>query len=118
MTWRGDVVIVKFPYASGGGGKMRPAVVVQCDRLNRQIQNTIVAMITGNLRLIGKELTQFLIDPSTPEGQPSGLSYPSAVKCENLVTVAQADIIDTVGHLSDPLKQKLIGALKAALELP
>jgi mRNA interferase MazF len=118
MTRRGDVVIVQFPYVGGGAGNKRPAVVVQCDRLNRQIQNTIVAMITGNLRLIGREPTQFLVDPATPDGQSSGLSYPSAVKCENLVTVAQTDIIVTIGHLSDVLKQKLNECLRAALELP
>src|SRR5947209_5077126 len=105
MSRPGDVVIVQFPYVGGGAGKTRPAVVVQCDRLNQQIQNTVVAMVTGNLRLIGREPTQFLVDPATSEGQSSGLSYASAVKCENLVTVAKADIIKTVGHLSDLLKQ-------------
>jgi mRNA-degrading endonuclease toxin of MazEF toxin-antitoxin module len=93
-------------------------VVVQCDRLNNKIQNTIVAMITGNTRLVGKEPTQFLIDPATPQGQSSGLRYPSAVKCENLMTIAQADILQTLGQLSDALAQKLNGCLKEALELP
>jgi mRNA-degrading endonuclease toxin of MazEF toxin-antitoxin module len=59
-----------------------------------------------------------LIDPSTPEGTSSGLSHPSAVKCENLMTVPQADIIKILGHLSDALQQKLNDSLKAALELP
>ena len=118
MIRRGDVVVVQFPYVGGGGGKNRPAVVVQCDRLNRQIANTVVAMITGNLRVVVREPTQFLIDPATPEGQSSGLSYPSAVKCENLATIAQADILKTIGDLSDELKLRLDTCLKAALELP
>jgi mRNA-degrading endonuclease toxin of MazEF toxin-antitoxin module len=118
MIRRGDVVIARFPYVGGTGSKVRPAVVVQCDRLNNQIQNTLLAMITGNTTLVGKEPTQFLIDPATPEGASSGLSYPSAVKCENLATVAQSDIIDAIGHLSDALKQRLDACLKAALELP
>jgi len=118
MTQRGDVVRVQYPLVGGGQGKKRPAVVIQCDRLNKQIQNTIVAMITGNTRLVGIEPTQFLIDPATPEGASSGLAYPSAVKCENLITIAQADILQTFGHLSDALKQKLNECLKAALELP
>jgi len=118
MTRRADVVIARFPYAGGSGAKVRPAVVVQCDRLNNQIHNTLLAMITGNTNLVGIEPTQFLIDPSTPEGASSGLSYPSAVKCENLATVPQMDLIDTIGHLSDVLKQKLDECLKAALELP
>jgi mRNA-degrading endonuclease toxin of MazEF toxin-antitoxin module len=117
MTRRGDVVVAAFPYVGGGASKNRPAVVVQCDRLNNQIQNTVLAMVTGNTRLVGREPTQFLIDPATPEGGSSGLSHASAVKCENLMTVAQADIIRTLGHLSDALKQQLNDCLKAALEI-
>lgn len=118
MTKRADVVIARFPYATGPGAKVRPAVVVQCDRLNAKIRQTVLAMITGNLRLVGKEPTQFLIDPSTPEGASSGLLHPSAVKCENLMTVPQDDIVNTVGHLSDELVAKLNACLKEALGLP
>ncbi len=118
MTRRADVVIARFPFVGGSGFKVRPAVVVQADRLNRKIDNTILVMITGNTNLVGKEPTQFLVDPSTPAGASAGLSYASAVKCENLATVPQTDIVDTIGHLSDTLKQQLNECLKAALELP
>jgi mRNA-degrading endonuclease toxin of MazEF toxin-antitoxin module len=117
MTRRGDVVVAVFPYVGGGASKNRPAVIVQCDRLNRQIDNTIVAMVTGNTSLVGKDPAQFLIDPGTPEGKSSGLAYRSAVKCENLMTIAQADIIRTLGHLSDDLKTRLNDCLKEVLDL-
>jgi mRNA interferase MazF len=115
MIQRADVVIARFPYAGRSGYKVRPAVVVQCDRLNQQIQNTILAMVTSNIRLANVEPTQFLVDPSTSAGASSGLSNPSAVKCENLATVPQTDILDTVGRLSDVLVQKLDIGLKAAV---
>jgi mRNA-degrading endonuclease toxin of MazEF toxin-antitoxin module len=118
MSRRADVVIARFPFAGGGGYKVRPAIVVQCDRLNRQIQNTVLAMVTSNTRLAHLEPTQFLIDPNTPDGASSGLQRVSAVKCENLATVTRQDILDTIGHLSDVLLQKLNDRLKAALELP
>jgi mRNA-degrading endonuclease toxin of MazEF toxin-antitoxin module len=117
VTKRADAVIARFPYAGGQGYKVRPAVVIQCDRLNQQIQNTLLAMITGNTRLVGREPTQFLVDPNSAEGASSGLSLPSAVKCENIATIPQTDIVATIGHLSDVLKQKLDECLKAALEL-
>jgi len=117
MTQRGDVVVATFPYVGGEASKNRPAVVVQCNRLNQQIHNTIVAMVTGNIRLVGREPTQFLIDPASPEGQSAGLAFPSAVKCENLMTIDQNDILRTLGHLSDALKQQLNDCLKAALGL-
>lgn len=118
MIRRGDVVIARFPYAGGTGYKVRPAVVVQCDRLNRQIHNTLLAMITGNTRLVGTEATQFLIDPATPDGTATGLTHRSAVKCENIATVPQSDVVDVVGHLSTLIKNQLADCLKAALELP
>ena len=74
--------------------------------------------IDGMATLVGKEPTQFLIDPSSPEGKSSGLNHASAAKCHNLVTVAQTNIILTLGHLSDALKLKLGDSLKDALELP
>src|SRR5215471_10576293 len=118
MSRRGDVIVVGIPFHDRPGTKERPAVVVQCDRNNRRLLSTVVAGVTTNLKRVATEPTQFLIDPATPEGQSAGPPRPSAVKCENLFTVTQADIRRTVGHLSDVLKQKLDGCLKAALELP
>jgi mRNA-degrading endonuclease toxin of MazEF toxin-antitoxin module len=118
MIQRGDVVIVAFPYISGGGGKKRPALVVQCDRNNQRLQNTIVAMITGNIRLAAIEPTQLLIDPATPEGNSSGLAYPSAVKCENLYTVSQQDVIRKLGSLPPMVMARVNASLKEALGLP
>src|SRR5262245_47180586 len=103
MSQRGDVILVSIPYYDRPGSKDRPVVVVQCDRNNRRLLSTVVAGITTNLRRVATEPTQFLIDPSTPEGQSSGLSQASAVKCENLFTVSQARILAVLGHLSDPL---------------
>jgi mRNA-degrading endonuclease toxin of MazEF toxin-antitoxin module len=117
MTNRGDVVIVQFPYQDGNRGKNRPALVVQCDRNNRRLQNTVVAMITGNIQRAETESTQLLIEPTTSEGQSSGLHGPSAVKCENLFTIAQADILRTIGHLSPSVMAKVDASLKASLGL-
>lgn len=118
MIRRGDVVVVQFPYVDGTRGKKRPALVVQNDRNNQRLQNTIVAMITGNVSLATTEPTQLLIDPRTPDGRSSGVHGPSAVKCENLYTVAQADIIRVIGHLAPALMVKLDACLKASLDLP
>ena len=115
---RGDIVVVAFPYVTGGGGKNRPALVVQCNRDNQRLSNTIVAMITGNTRYAQTEPTQLLIDPSTPDGRTSGLSYPSAVKCGNLYTVDQRDILTTMGSLPGTAMAQIDACLKAALELP
>ncbi len=113
---RGDVVIVEIPYVERRGGKNRPALVVQNDRDNRRLANTVVAMISGNDEHAG-EATQVLVDPATPEGSSSGLHGPSVVKCCNLFTVSQADIHRTIGRLSESAMTKLAECLKAALDI-
>jgi len=118
MSRRGDVVMVSLPFYDRPGAKQRPAVVIQCDRNNRRLLSTVVAGITTNIRRVATEPSQFLVDPGTPDGASSGLSQPSAVKCENLYTISQDAITSILGHLSDALQQKLNDSLKAALELP
>ncbi len=118
MSRRGEIIVVEIPYYDRPGSKERPAVVVQCDRNNARLLSTLVAGLTTNIRRVATEPTQFLIDPATAEGASSGLSAPSAVKCENLFTVSQGRIKRTLGHLSDALKQQLNLCLKAALEIP
>jgi mRNA-degrading endonuclease toxin of MazEF toxin-antitoxin module len=115
---RGDVVVVAYTYVTGGGGKNRPALVIQSDQNNQKLSNTIVAMITGNVRLAATEPTQLLIDPSSAEGKPSGLAYPSAVKCENLYPVRPQDIPRTLGTLPASLMIRVDSCLKSALGLP
>lgn len=113
---RGDVVIVEFPYADGGRGKNRPALVVQNDRDNLRLTNSVVAMISGSLRHSG-EPSQLVIDPKTPEGRTSGLHGPSVVKCNNLYTIRQIDVQRTIGRLSNDLLDQVDQALKVALGL-
>ena len=105
MVRRGDIVLVAFPYTDGSSGKVRPALIVQADRNNRRLRNTVVAMITGNTRLVGTEPTQLLID------KEAGVLGPSAVKCENLYTVGQSDILRTLGRLTP----EQVGAVDACL---
>lgn len=113
---RGDVVIVEFPYADRQRGKNRPSLVVQNDRDNHRLANTVVVMISGNIRH-ATEPTQVLVDPALQLGQSSGLHGPSVVKCCNLYTVRQQDILRQIGQLSDDLLRKVDQALMVALGL-
>src|SRR3954470_12585039 len=111
---RGDVVIVGFPYADGRRGKNRPALVIQNDRDNRRLANTVVAMISGNISH-AEETSQVLVDPSANDGRSSGLHGPSVVKCCNLYTIRQQDVLKTVGRFSASLMNGVNAALKDAL---
>src|SRR5688572_27472558 len=96
---RGDVVLLGFPFSGGEGVKVRPALVIQCDRNNHRLRNTIVAMITSTTDRAAREPTQFLIDVASPEGKQAALLHTSVVKCENLFTVEQRAVLRTIGRL-------------------
>ena len=113
---RGDVVLVLYPFASGRGASRRPALIVQNDRDNRRLDNTIMAQITTNVRC-AHEPTQLLIERSTPEGQQAGVLHDSVVSCNNLATVHEDRIDRVIGHLPDPLMRSIDECLKTALGL-
>ena len=103
---RGEVVLVDYPYAAGGGTKVRPVLVIQNDRDNQRLLNTIVAQITSMTRR-ALEPTQLLIEIATLEGQQSGLRQDSVVNCINLLTLDKDRILRKLGSLPDSLMQKV-----------
>ena len=113
MIRRGGVVMLDFSLTDKGRAKVRPAVVIQNDRDNAWLRKTVVVMITGNLRRRGDRSHAF-VDPADPVGASSGLRFPSLISCNNLFTVEQSAIIQTLGHWSDGLKRQLADSLKAA----
>ncbi len=114
---RGDVVLVNYPFASGTGSKVRPAIVVQCDRNNARLNNTIIAQITTRTRYAATEPTQLLVLANSDEGLQMGLLADSAVSCENLYTVEHALIRQQIGRVPSQTMALIDSRLKASLEL-
>ena len=111
---RGDVVRVDWPYSDRTGSKVRPAVVVQDDILNSKIADTILILISRTRRAVGT--TEVLVDPLTEPG--AGLRYASVASCNNLLTLDQRLIVQTIGRLSDATMRQIDDRIKAALDLP
>lgn len=111
---RGDVILLDYPFSSGGGTKVRPALVVQNDRDNHRLTNTIVVQITSVTRR-SLEPTQVLVEYSSAEGQQSGLRQDSVVNCVNILTLDQGLILRKLGTLSDTLMQRINYCLMVAL---
>lgn len=86
----------------------------QSDRLNGMIRETIIAAITSNLSHV-RQSHQVLIDLATPEGAASGLLMDSAVRCERLHTVPQADVRQIIGRLVPAIMGQVDDALKSAI---
>jgi len=114
---RGEVVLLAFPFSNGVGRKIRPALVVQGDRNNRRLKNTIVAMITTTTLRADAEPTQMRIQKSSASGKASGLLFDSAVKCENLFTIERDAIHRVIGHLPKTAMGQVNRCLRVALDL-
>lgn len=113
---RGDVVLVDYPFSDRTGSKVRPALVVQADALNRRISDTILAGVSRSTHRASP--TQLFIDISTPDGGQTGLRQNSMIQCENLLTFDQRLIMAKIGELSGALMRQVEQCLKAALEIP
>jgi mRNA interferase MazF len=114
---RGDVVLLPISFVSGPGTKIRPAVIVQNDRLNGRLNSTIVAVITTTNKRAQIEPSQLFVDISTADGRKTGLLKNSTVKAEHLDTIDHRDIVRVIGRFSPGLLQQLDACIKNALEL-
>jgi mRNA interferase MazF len=114
---RGDILLASYPFASGVGGKKRPVLVVQNDRDNLRLTNTIVVQISSNTRR-AHEPTHLLIEVASAAGKRSGLLGDSVVSCVNLVTIHEGRIERTIGSLPPSVMTRIDDCLKVALGLP
>ena len=110
---RGDIVLVDYPFTTGGA-KVRPALVVQNDRDNARMTNTIVAQVSGNTARVN-EATQHLIELAAEPG--CGLARDSALIATNLLTMHQSDILRVLGSLSAATMAQVDDCLRVALGL-
>jgi mRNA interferase MazF len=114
---RGDIVLAFYPFASGAGAKKRPVLVVQNDRDNQRLTNTIVAQVTSNTRR-AHEPTHLLIEVASAAGRQSGLLSDSVISCVNLATIHAGRIDRIIGSLPPSVMPRVDACLKAALDLP
>ena len=114
---RGDIVLVNFPFSSGAGSKLRPALIVQSDHNNQRLTNAIIVAITTTTRR-RHEPTQLFIDIGTPAGVQSGLLHNSVVTCENVLTMAQSLVHRKLGQLPPATMRQVDACLKSSLGLP
>jgi mRNA interferase MazF len=113
---RGDIVLVDYPYISSSLTKVRPVLIVQNDRDNHRLRNTIVAQITSMTQR-SLEPTQLFIEIATHEGKQSGLRQDSVINTVNLLTLERGKILHKLGKLPDSIMQNLNNCLKSALDL-
>jgi mRNA interferase MazF len=104
------------PIPAVSGSKVRPALVIQNNRDNARLLNTIIIQITGTTHR-SLEATQVLIETSTPDGKQSGLAFDSVANCVNVTTIAKVRVLRRLGTVSASLAARIDDALKAAFEI-
>lgn len=95
---RGDVILVLYPNSDLRTAKKRPALVVQADNLDTDLNQIIVAMISSRT-FRANHPSRVLIILATVEGQDSGLLSDSVVMTDNLATVSLNAIDRKIGTL-------------------
>lgn len=118
MMRRGDIVIVDFPFSDRTGSRVRPALVVQADDLNRSLDDTVLVMITSSSRRVVGHASQLLVDSAHPDYQRAGFKTDSLIQCNILLTLDQALILKTIGSLSGATMLQVDACLKSAMGMP
>jgi mRNA interferase MazF len=98
MCKRGDVILVLFPDSNLRTAKLRPALVVQADKLQTGLAQVIVAMITSKI-FRANHPSRVTVLRSSLEGQNSGLLSDSVVMTDNLATITESAIDRVIGSL-------------------
>ncbi len=97
----GDVVLVQFPFTTGAGSKLRPALVI----LDTGDDGLLVARITTH-----SSLAPF--DVAIIDWRGAGLLAPSNARLHKLATLEKADIHRTLGHLRTSDRQSIAVVLR------
>ena len=115
---RADVVLVAFPFLSGGAAhhKRRPAVVVQSDRYNRARAAVVLAAITST-RAHRERPCKVVVGQHDAAGREAGLRLDSVVDCQTLMTIPREQIVARLGRFPAETMRRIDNALRNALGL-
>lgn len=109
---RGDILLVNFePVRGSEQGRVRPAVVIQNNILNRYSPLTIVAPLTSKIYDI-----EYLTNVSILKGD-SCLDKDSTILLNQIRTIDKRRIIKKLGFLDAYFIDKVDAALKISLGL-
>jgi mRNA interferase MazF len=107
---RGEVWLINWNPARGSEqAGSRPALVIQNNIGNEKAPTTIVAAISGSVRIFPMNVK---IDP--PEG---GLDLSSIVKTSQILTVDKRRLEKRIGQLTAGKMEEVNGAIKLSLDL-
>lgn len=110
---RGDVVLANFPFTNFKRAKPRPALIVQANNLQTGLSQTVLLMITSNLRRTGP--TRVFFTMNSAAGKAMGLRTDSVVVADSVMTLEDKEIYIKLGHC--PTMHLVDDALRITLGL-
>jgi len=105
---RGDVVIILM---QGDGGKPRPGIIVQSDRLNEAATSLLVCPLSSDIRKPG--ILRPIIEPT----DANGLRLQSQVMIDKLSALSRDRIRQIIGTLDGDAMERIDQALLLVLGL-
>ncbi len=104
----GDVVVVPFPFVDVAADKRRPSLILSRQSFNQTSGHSICAMITTAGRI------RWQSDIAIDDLNMAGLQRPCVVRWK-LFTLPNDVILKKAGMLSEPDRNKIVGACREIL---
>jgi mRNA interferase MazF len=112
--YRGDVVLVPFPFTDLGTEKLRPAVIASVDP---QKTDVIIAFISSVVSPGELSETDYLLRQDNPDFAQTGLKKASTFRMRKLLTIERSKIIRRLGRVSPTIQKELDVRLRQAVGL-
>ena len=115
--YRGDIVLVPFPFVTDfKKAKARPAVVIQNDIANRFSPNLILALVSSTVPKKSYPF-HYRIRGDSKIAAQAGLERDSIIKTEVIVTIPKASILKKIGSLPPEAMLEVNECVKISLGL-
>jgi mRNA interferase MazF len=110
---KGDILLVDFPFTDLSQTKLRPALVLWVDAIGDDV--TLCFISSQDITNLSPE--EFILDPSDPEFQNTGLRTISKVRVTRVVTLERRLIKRRLGQLGINQTQQLNSVILQAFKL-
>ena len=113
---RGDIVLVIFPFTNFTSTKVRPAVIISNDDMNKTRGDVIVAFISSKIQRVTKD-TDFIMEDTASGFSNTGLKQRSLFRMAKITTIDRSLISVKIGKVSEEIKTEIDKRLCKALAL-
>ncbi len=113
---RGDIVLVTFPFTDFTSTKVRPAVIISNDDMNKTRGDVIVAFIASKIQRLTKD-TDFIMEDTASGFSNTGLKQQSLFRMAKIMTLDRSMISVRIGKVSEEIKTEIDKRLCKALAL-